>query len=345
MTPRQRVLAVLRGERPDKVPFTIYESMIPQCAVERKLRNDGLCIVHRRCPAWKEQNPGCTWESHRFEQEGRPRVRHLIRTPVGDLTSLSEPAETTSWTLEHLFKGPQDYRALCYLEEHRTYQADYEPLLRAERWMGQDIILRGGVGGMPLHHIMIHLMGVEVFAVEWAERRDEILKLEALLRRNLRQVYPIAAAAPVTHANFGGNEVPEVMGPPRYREFCIPLIDECAEIFHAHGKLLGSHMDGNNRPWAADLARCGLDYIEAFTPAPDTDMSIADALSAWPDKVLWINFPSSVHLADVETIRRTARQIGAAGRETGRVIIGITEDMPPDRWQQSLLTISEVINE
>jgi len=35
----------------------------------------------------------------------------------------------------------------------------------------------------------------------------------------------------------------------------------------------------------------------------------------------------------------------AAGRQTGRVIIGITEDMPPDRWQQSLLTISEVINE
>jgi len=28
-----------------------------------------------------------------------------------------------------------------------------------------------------------------------------------------------------------------------------------------------------------------LDYIEAFTPAPDTDMTLAAARKAWPDKV------------------------------------------------------------
>ena len=39
MTPRQRVLATLRGQPVDKVPFTIYECMIPQCAVERRLRS------------------------------------------------------------------------------------------------------------------------------------------------------------------------------------------------------------------------------------------------------------------------------------------------------------------
>ena len=47
MTPRQRVLAVLHHQRPDKVPLTIYEGKIPQCAVERRLRNEGLCIVNR----------------------------------------------------------------------------------------------------------------------------------------------------------------------------------------------------------------------------------------------------------------------------------------------------------
>lgn len=29
MTPRKRVEAVLRGERPDRVPFTIYETKLP----------------------------------------------------------------------------------------------------------------------------------------------------------------------------------------------------------------------------------------------------------------------------------------------------------------------------
>ena len=345
MTPRQRVLAVLRGEKADKVPFTIYENKLPQCAVERRLRNDGLCIVERRHSACKSQTPNCPWETFQYRQDGRPRVRHVIRTPVGEVSSVAEPAEFTSWTLEHFFKGPEDYAPLRYIERDRVYAADYEAFLAAERWMGEDVILRAGVGASPLHNIMIHLMGVETFAVEWAERRDEVLRLEAPMRDNLRKVYPILADAPITHANFGGNEVPEVMGPQRYREFCIPLYDECAEIFHAKGKLLGSHMDGNNRAWAADIARSSLDYVEAFTPAPDTDMTLDDALAAWPDKVLWINFPSSVHLASVERVKAVAREIVAAARDTGRVILGITEDVPADRWQETLVAISEAVNE
>ncbi len=63
------------------------------------------------------------------------------------------------------------------------------------------------------------------------------------------------------------------------------------------------------------------------------------------DKVLWINFPSSVHLAERDTLRRTAREIVALARQSGRVIPGITEDIPADRWQANLLAISEVIDE
>jgi len=345
MTPRQRVLAVLRGERPDKVPFTIYECMIPQCAVERRLRNEGLCIVNRRHNPLACETPNCIEESCRYTENGRPRVRTVTRTPVGEVSTVAEPAGFTVWTLERLFKGPEDYAPLLYMIRDRQYRPAYEAYVEAERWMGEDVILRGGVGSSPLHRIMIHWMGVETFAVEWAERRDEVLKLEAAWRRSQEPAYELLADSPVTHANFGGNETPEVMGPQRYRDFCVPLYQQCAEVFHAKGKLLGSHLDGNNRAWADAVAVSGLDYVEAFTPAPDTDLTLAEALSAWPDKVLWINFPSSVHLAPVEEIRRVAREIVDLGRRTNRVIIGITEDMPPDRWQESLLAISEAVNE
>jgi hypothetical protein len=345
MTPRQRVLAVLRGEKPDKVPFTVYESMIPQCSVERRLREEGLCIVNRRHNPIAREAPNCIEESHRYTEKGRPRVRSITRTPVGEVSTLAEPADFTTWTLEHLFKGPEDYAPLLYMIRDWQYRPAYDDYLTAERWMGEDVILRGGVGSSPLHRIMIHWMGVETFAVEWMERRDEVLKLEAAWRSAQEPAYEILANSPITHANFGGNESPEVMGPERYREFCVPLYRDCAEVFHAQGKLLGSHLDANNRAWADAVASSGLDYVEAFTPSPDTDLTLAEALDAWPDKVLWINFPSSIHLARVEEIRRVAREIVDLGMQTSRVIIGITENIPPDRWQESLLTISEVINE
>jgi hypothetical protein len=336
---------VLRGEPVDKVPLTIYEYKIPQCAVERRLREEGMCIVNRKIPVVITETPNCTTESQHYTEKGRPRVRTVIRTPVGELSTVAEPADFTSWRLERLFKRPEDYKVLRSLVEDEQYRPNYEAYLEAERWMGDDVILRGGVGSAPLHEIMIHWMGVETFAIEWVERRDEILTLEQAMRNKRRERYPLLADSPITHANYGGNEVPEMMGVERYEQFCVPLYDECAEFFRAKGKLLGSHMDGNNRPWAHLLARSKLDYIEAFTPAPDTDMSVADALKAWPDKVLWINFPSSVHLASIDQIKQTTKQILDEAAGTNRLIIGITEDIPPDRWQQNMMAISEVINE
>jgi len=344
MTPRERVLAVLRKEPVDKVPFTIYEKKIPQCAIERRLRNEGLCIVNRQIPVYLTKTPNCVTETYTYTENGKQRIRTNIRTPVGEVYKVEEPAGFTSWTVEKLFKGPEDYKALMYMVQDECYLPNYEAFIQAQKWMGDDVILRARVGPCPLHQIMIHWMGIETFAIEWMEHRDEILKLEKAMRNKRREVYQILADAPITHANYGGNEVPEVMGIERYKEFCIPLFNECAEIFHKKGKLLGTHNDGNNKLWADTLAASSLDYLEAFTPAPDTDMPLTEALQTWPDKVLWINFPSSVHLSSFEDIKRTTRELIQTASDTNRLIIGITEDIPEDRWQKNLLAISSVIN-
>ncbi|MBN1810060.1 MAG: hypothetical protein JW909_13415 [Planctomycetes bacterium] len=345
MTPRERVLAVLKGEPVDKVPFTIYECMIPQCAIERELRNRGLCIVHRRTPVYKSETPHCAHEQHHYSEDGRRLVRNVYTTPAGELATIVEPAGFTSWTREHIFKSPDDYGPLIALVEDTVYTPCFEDYLRDEAWMGDDAILRGGIGAIPLHHIMVHMMGVETFAVEWAERRDSVLALEAAMRRAVRPVYDIMRDSPVTHANYSGNFIPEMMGLERFLEFVLPLLDEAADVLHEKGKLLGSHMDGNNRLWASHLGASRMDYIEAFTPAPDTDMSMEDAFRAWPGKAMWINFPSSLFLADDEKIRSTAREIIKAAGDNGRLIIGITEDMPPDRWQAGLTAIMDGIDD
>ena len=345
MTPRERVLAALRKEPTDQVPFTIYECMIPQCAAERQLRNEGLCIVNRRVQPYVIETPNCTTEAFTYTEDGKMRVRTVTRTPIGEVSTVVEPADFTKWTIEKLFKGPEDYEVLAFIWQDRRYRPAYEQFASAEAWMGTDVIMRANVDAFPLHWIMIECMGVETFALEWMDRRDEILRLEKTMRDKIREVYPILAGSPITHANFGGNEVPEVMGPQRYKEFCAPMMNECASFFHEEGKWLGSHMDGNNKPWADIIASSGMDYVEAFTPSPDTDMTLTEALEAWPDKVLWINFPSSIHLARIEEIKKTTRELIEAASASNRLIIGITEDIPQHRWQENLLAISEVIRD
>ncbi len=335
----------MRGETPDKMPLTIYECMIPQCTAERELRDRGMCIVYRSMNVYRTVAPNVKHNSESVVIDGASHVRSTVETPAGTLTGLTRPAGFTSWHIEKLFKGPDDYKALRAMVEDERYEENYAAYQQMDDYLGSDFILRAGVGSTPLHQIMISWMGVETFAIEWAERRDEIIALNDVMVKKRREVYPLVANSPASHANYGGNEVPEVMGRERFRDYCVPVYEEAAEVLREGGVLLGSHLDGNGIAWADEVAGSPLDYIEAFTPPPDCDLSVAEALDRWPGKFLWLNFPSSIHLATSARIEEITRQLIDESGPGDRVIIGITEDMPADRWQQSMLTIARTIDD
>ena len=342
LSPRKRVEAILRGDMPDRVPLTMYESKIPQCATERQLRNEGLCIVYRTM-VFKTYSPNVETRTEGFEIDGKPHVWTTFCTPVGALSELSRPAGFTSWTVEKRFKRPEDYKVLRFMVGDQHFVENYAAYARREEALGEDFILRAAIGLTPLHQIMIGWMGLETFAVEWAERRDEVLALYRAMVEKQRQIYPIVARSPASHANYGGNEVAEVMGLERFERYCVPLYEEAATELHRHGVLLGAHLDGNNRAWSHAVAASALDYVEALTPPPDCDLSVREALVAWPDKFAWINFPSSVHLEPIPAIEETTCRLLHEAAPGDRFILGITEDVPEERWRENMLAISRVV--
>jgi len=345
LTPRERVERALRGEPVDKTPFTVYESKIPQCAAEREMRNLGLCIVNRRYSVIKTHHPNVRITTTHYEENGKGLVRTDYDTPYGNLHTIDEPAGFTSWHRKHLFSGPEDYRKLVFMVDDEQYEANYGPFIEAEKWLGGDVSLRGGIGSEPLQTLISGWMGTERFCFEWMERRDEVQKLYEALVRAARRRYPLLADSPCRYFNYGGNVTVEVIGPKVFAEYYVPHYQEAAEALHKTGKFVGSHHDGNCKVLAPQIARTDLDYIEAFTPAPDTDLSLAEAIAAWPGKAIWINFPSSVHLASEEKIAQTTRDLLEAAAGHPRFLIGITEDVPEDRWQGNFLTILRTIDE
>jgi len=349
MNPKERVEAVLLGRGGDHVPFTVYEQMVPQCETERQLRNDGLCIV-KRLDVFETESPDVKETVSYYREDGIDRVRRDIETPYGNLFSIGKIVDidassgTTTWDEEKIFHGPEDYRAIEFMVRNRIHAPDYESVLKAQRMAGDDIILRASIGYEPLQEIIIPIMGLERFSYEWADNRDEVLKIYEALVEDRRKIYPIVAQSPVLHANYGGNVASEVVGPANFEQYILPHYQECAEVMHRHGKLLGTHLDANTGALASLVAQSDLDYIEAFTPYPDTDMTVREALDIWPDKVLWINFPSSVHLQGPDGIERAILDILEQAKPGHRLLVGITEDVPDNRWQESFQVISRVLN-
>ncbi|NOZ63787.1 MAG: hypothetical protein GXO71_02390 [Caldiserica bacterium] len=278
----------------------------------------------------------------RYQEGGKHYLRVDYETPEGNFYSLQEDRGYTRWTLQHLFSGPEDYAKLIFFFQNHEYRANYDYFARMEKLLGEDIILRGSIGLEPLQAI-IELMGTETFCFEWMERRDEVLNLYAAILEARRRSYPLLSESPCLHFNYGGNVTVEIVGLEGFRKYYLPNYEEAAEYLHKYGKLIGSHFDANCRLIAADIAESSLDFIEAFTPAPDTDLTLKEAISFWKGKALWINFPSSVHLKSKEKIAEATIDLLEEAEGYPRFLIGITEDVPEDRWQGNFLTIMETI--
>lgn len=348
MTPRERVEAALRGDMPDMVPFTVYENKIALSEAERSLRNDGMCVVQRRVPAYKICYREVQQERVYFTGcDGREHVRTTVHTPAGTLSALDQPAssEATTWHEERLFKSSADYEPLECMIRDREYKPNHEAFAAEQALVGGDAIVRASTGYSPLQALIYTYMGLPEFSVQWLENRERVMRLYDALTDDRRKVYEVLKRSPALAVNVGGNVSPEVVGLDRFRNMILPHYDEAAETLHPYGKLVGVHFDANTRLLAPDIACSKLDYIEAFTPAPTCDMSVAEAREAWRRKALWINFPSSVHLESIESIEETTRQILKEAAPGDRFLIGITENVPPDRWQANFRAILRVIRQ
>ncbi|MBN1445707.1 MAG: hypothetical protein JW957_06340 [Candidatus Omnitrophica bacterium] len=344
----EKIEAVFKGQFVDFVPFALKGWRIPQCEMERVLRDGGMCIIDAS-PVYRTVSTGVVTEEITTKKDGMLCTDIITKTPEGNLSITVkqelglEKTETTSWVSDKLFKGPQDYDALEYMIRGRQFLPDYETFIKSQTQIGGEAFFKTVAPGAPIHDIIHSFMGVEIFSIEWAERKERILRLCEAMSENNRKIYSIVAKSPALIVQCGGNYTPEILGKQRFMEHVLPHWEEIAGILHANGKMAGCHLDANNKIWAQEVGRSKLDWIEAFTPAPDTDMTVAEARKIWEGKVFFMNFPSSVHLEKASVIEETTKKILKEAAPGDRFIIGITENVPEDRWRESFFTILQTV--
>lgn len=341
-TPYKRVMSALRGGCPEKVPFTVYENKIYPSSYERELRNRGLCIVYRTT-SYKISYPDVKIQEYRYTDEaGRYLVKTVYTTPCGELSSLTEPAGFTSWQLEHIFKSPDDYKAILFMVKNAVITPQYEEAARLVAERGEDFVVRDQIPSEPLQTVANKYMGTETFCYEWMDNRDEIMKLyEALLELN-RKAYRIVADGPLEFANYGGNVVGQLIGVDTFMKYYVPNYNEAAEVLHSKGKLIGCHFDADNTIIMDAIGKTDLDYIEAFDPGMGP--SIKDARKAWPNKTLWINWPSASQLLSPEEISELTVKMIKEAEPCNGFIIGITEDIPREYSMRNYYAIMNGID-
>lgn len=346
MDVRERILAAMTWQEPDRVPLTIYDWMIPRGAAERELREMGLGII-TRLPAHRVEHHEVQFASLEYWEDSRRMLRRTIRTPVGKVSQVAQldAAYGSTWILEHYIKRPEDYRVMEFVYRDVVYHDNYQAIRETQEALGGDGLVMVRVAKGPIQEMLYQMMGMERFAIDLYERRDLVDSLYDVMVNRYDELYDLAAESPAEILQSSDNITSDVVGRERFRRYCLPCYERYMRRLRGTGKRLAVHMDGRLRSLMGAIGEAPFDIVEAFTPAPTGDVSVKEAREAWPSKALWLNFTSSVHLESSAAIAAHTRQlIEEAGTKRG-FAIGITEDVPVEHCVRSLRAITRAIQE
>ncbi len=332
---------------PDRIPLTVYDWMLPRGTTERVLRESGVGLVVR-LPGHRVRHRNVEVVSREYYENERKLIRRTIKTPVGEVWQVLEPDpayETSNWIHEHFVKGPDDYRAMEYYYRDMIFRDNVDAIREAQRRVGGDGIVFLRIAKSPIQEMLYQMMGLERFALDYQERRDLFDSLHATMAKRYEELYDFAAESPAEILQLGDNIYSDVVGRERFRQYLMPEYRKVMERTAGTGKRLAVHMDGNLRSLQPDIAESSFDIVEAMTPPPMGDVSIRDARTSWPQKALWINFTSPMHIESPDVIEAHTRELVAeAGTKKG-FAIGVTEDAPVEALEKSLAVIARVLND
>jgi uroporphyrinogen-III decarboxylase len=343
-TPRENVLSVLSGKKPDRVPFIIWDNKIPSPEVEERLLELGACIIVKST-VWNAHLEGIDVRREDLPPtpDGHKRVRTVYATPAGELCSIHAYPPGTVWEEKHLFDSAADYDALEALLQARRYTSAFDAFRAADSRYPGACLARPATVHSPLHEVIYEIMGIENFCLEWADNHERVLRLVELMTADVDRRVKLMADSPAQLCIIDGNTEISIVGLDLYRQFYLPHIERVCQTLHAAGKYAGAHLDGNNRLIVNEVAGTALDFIESFTPPPDCDLPLADARRAWPKKTIMSNLPSALHHQGTEAVRGHARELLMEGAGDGRhFIVSVSEDLP-NRGLDTVVPLAEEV--
>jgi len=347
LTPRERLIAALKGEIPDQIPFSCYHSIVPKSEiVRRELFELGLVSLNRLHPfKFRYRNVEFTQEDK--TENGEPVRVKTFKTPLGVIwqKNVFDPGYHSEWPVKHYVTKPEDYDVLEYVFRDEYYEPDVEGFLAADREYGPNSLAIPRAADPPYQELWRRFTGLDRFCFDLSDHPGKIERIIEAMNDRRRRMWEVAAAMPCEFSCSGGNISEDMVSPAVFRKYVATHLAEEASVMHKAGKRTMNHMDGRLRILLDAIGEADLDIVEAFTPPPNGNLSVKDARGRWRGKVLSINFPSSVHLADNHTIRETTISLLQEAAHGNGFVVGITEDVPAFVIERSFRTIAETLNE
>ncbi|TAK23988.1 MAG: hypothetical protein EPO26_07925 [Chloroflexota bacterium] len=363
MTNRERLLAVLDGKSPDRIPWIPrlqlwHNARLAEGTMPTRFRGMTLREVEQALRLGTPARAGRVFRE-RYEgmeivvrQEGTDEVTEYV-TPVGTATRrrvieqhLTGYADS-GIDLVHPIQSERDYDIWEYVVEHTHYDPTYEEYRAYETKIGDDGLPMVAAGDCPFHHFALRLVGYDRAYFELNDRPARVERLFKVMTDVERErLWPVLAHSPA-RLFLHGVHFDSQMTPPRlFERYITPFYQEMSAVLHSHGKSLACHADDDTRLILRQTREAGFDMAECFTTAPMVTCTLAEARAAWgTDVIIWGGIPSVIleettPEAEFEAFVRDVFRTIAPG---DAFILGVADNVMPHSLIERVERITELV--
>ncbi len=293
MTPAQRVKAVYQGQTPDQVPLMLdishwykknYNVLFDLSGFKQV--EQGLVDLHKKIRAVSYVEMGSYYDLY-FDDDSISEkawtengvFHHQIITPLGKLHE-QRVFEQMSYSYnikKHLLETVDDFEIVCFIMEHYKCRPAFE---RCHAWRQALGDLAFNYCSLPysgLGYLISRNFGVEKTCLAMYDYPNKVKKLvNSVNNCNLRILGAIIDGpfdVVMQSDNFDSN----VQNTDMFNEYSRDYYTEAARRLHENGKYYATHVDGEMRGCLKNMSECGVDCIDAATPAPMFSLTPAQA--------------------------------------------------------------------
>ncbi len=324
MTNRERILAIMEGKRPDRIPW-IPRMLLWWLArrntgtLPEKYEGWTLRDIERDLGMGTAARDGKVYTTrtknvdYAVRLDGMSEIHEYV-TPVGTVSAVyKRTVELDLAGIEPLavikpIKGPEDYDAMMYIVENTEYFPCYEEYEAYEKEIGDDgypLVATGGgpfhvyvdrIADCPFHTFLQHYTGYEKGYLDFVDYPDKVERLlDLIAQKHREELWPVIAHSPARLILHGAHYDSQMTPPRQFKQHITPYIQEMADVMHKHGKTLVHHADNDSRHILGDLKEAGFDMVECFTTAPLVPCTLKEAREAWGNEmIIWGGIPSII---------------------------------------------------
>lgn len=356
MKSKQRLLAALRGESVDRVPWSpflaYYFDNLPEDVIRRGqfsyLRQMGAD------PLLRGFHHLVKYRYHNCEISERISGKEKIvtfETPVGTLKEryVYSRAGNTWFLTDHPVKTESGFRTLQYIHEHMTMEEDFSSFEADAKTYGDDALLLPtiGVASKTAFQSMVeHWVGTEQLAYALADMPEVVEECLAVMQQRDEESVRLSLNSSAEGFIFWEDSSTGNISPSMFEAYTAPEINRWGGLIHAQGKLLVHHACGLLKSLIPLMAKTDIDAIESITPPPTGNISLQDAAELLPARIALIGGIDPVRLLNgtreelCDDARELLRQM-----EGRRFILANADSCPPGVAYEKFLALGALVKE